>query len=183
MNLTIRPVTLADAPALLAYIQTLAAEDDIDILIEPDEVQFTVAEEEQFLANYLEADNCLYLVAERAGQIVGTLSLDGGRYRSQRHLVCLGISVAQDQRNQGVGNRLLAEATRWADASGFIRRIELIVSVRNDRAIRLYLRHGFQFEGRKQDAVCRLGVWFDAYLMARIQSPKLALSCATTAEV
>ncbi len=168
MSFQVRPAGLADAPALLAYITTLAREPNIDILLEPDEIQFGVPEEEQFLSGYLEADNCLFLVAEAAGQIVGTLSLDGGRFRSVRHVVNLGISVEKNHRNRGVGQALLAEAIAWAERSGFIKRIELIVAVRNDRAIRLYQRLGFEFEGRKRDAVRRLGVSLDAYLMAKL---------------
>lgn len=168
LPVAIRPATLADAPALLDYIAALAREPEIDILLEPEEIQFGVAEEEQFLAGYLEADNSLFLVAELDGRLVGTLSLDGGRFRSVRHCVSLGISVEKHHRNRGVGRALLAEAIAWAGRTGFVKRIELIVAVRNDRAIRLYQRHGFEFEGRKRDAVRRLGLSFDAYLMARL---------------
>jgi ribosomal protein S18 acetylase RimI-like enzyme len=168
MELHIRQAAVADAPALLAYIQALASEPDIDILLEPNEIQFGVAEEEAFLAGYIESDNSTFLVAEADGRVVGTLSLDGGRFRSVRHCVALGISVARDNRNQGIGSALLAGAIAWAEKAGFIKRIELMVAVHNEPAIRLYLRHGFQFEGRKRDAVRRLGVSFDAYLMARL---------------
>lgn len=168
MSLHVRPAVRTDAPALLAYVTTLAREPDIDILLEPDEIQFGIAEEEEFLNGYAEADNSTFLVAETDGTIVGTLSLDGGRFRSVRHAVALGISVARDHRNQGIGDALMANAVGWAADTGFIKRIELIVAVRNARAIRLYLRHGFEFEGRKRAAVCRLGVNHDAYLMAKV---------------
>ncbi len=166
MALVIRPVELTDAAALLAYIQDLAAEPDIDILLEPGEIQFTVEQEAEFLAGYLQADNSLFLVALRDGTIVGSLSLDGGRFRALRHVVTLGISVSREHRNQGIGRALLAAAIAWCRESGIVQRVELQVMVGNVRAIHLYQRFGFEFEGRRRDAVRRLGQSRDTHLMA-----------------
>lgn len=168
MNPVIRIAQPEDAPAALDFIQNLAREDDIDILLEPEEIQLSVADEERFLAGYLETDNSVFLIAELAGRVVGTLSLDGGRYRSLRHVVSLGISVARNYRNRGIGKALLTSAIAWAERTGFIKRIELLVSTRNLRAIGLYLRFGFRFEGVKVDAFRRLGASSDAYLMAKL---------------
>jgi len=166
MSLVMRPAQLSDAAELLGYIQELAAEPDIDILLEPGEVNLTLEQEEEFLASYLNADNSLFLVAEWDGRLVGSLSLDGGRFRALRHVVTLGISVRRDYRNRGVGRALLAAGIAWCRQSGIIRRIELQVVVGNERAIRLYRQFGFQVEGRKRQAVCRLGQPRDTLMMA-----------------
>lgn len=162
----IRSVQLSDAAELLAYIQDLAAEPDIDILLEPGEIDLTLEQEEEFLNNYLSADNSCFLVAEWDGRLVGSLSLDGGRFRALRHVVTLGISVRQDYRNRRVGRALLGAAIAWCRESGIIRRIELQVMVGNERAIRLYRQFGFQEEGRKRQAVRRMGQPRDTLMMA-----------------
>jgi RimJ/RimL family protein N-acetyltransferase len=164
----VRPARLEDAGALVTYIRELAAEPDIDILFEPDEFQFTLDEEREFLQSFLDADNSLFLVAEADGRLVGTLSLEGGRFRALRHVVNLGISVHRDYRNRGVGHVLMAAGLDWAAGSGIVRRVELTVAVGNARAIHLYEKFGFVTEGCRRRHLCRLGVVRDSYLMARL---------------
>lgn len=173
MALVIRPAQLSDAASVLAYIQELAAEEDIDILLEPGEIDFSLEQEEEFLAGYLNAENSLFLVAENQGEILGTLSLDGGRYRALRHVAVLGISVKRSCRNQGIGQALLAKAIDWCRESRIIRRIELQVMVGNERAIHLYRKFGFKVEGRKHHAVCRFGQPRDTFLMALLLEPNV----------
>ena len=164
----IRPAQLSDAAALIAYMQDLTTEPEIDILFEPGEFQYTVEQEEDFLRAYSEAENAVFLVAEARGQLVGCLSAEGGRLRSLRHVVSLGISVQREQRNQGIGSLLLAAALDWAAATGIVKRIELQVLLRNLRAIHLYRKFGFVEEGMKRNGVCRLGQMHDVLLMARL---------------
>jgi RimJ/RimL family protein N-acetyltransferase len=174
MSFAIRPATLDDAAALIAYIQELAREPEIDILFEPNEFNATVDEERDWLRHILEADNSTYLVAERDGVLVGTLSAEGGPYRAVRHVVNLGISVRRDHRNQGIGHALLAAALAWAAGTGIVTRVELSVITRNARAIHLYEKFGFQTEGRRIAHVRRLGNYYDTLLMAkRLPEPTL----------
>lgn len=164
----IRPAQITDAAALIAYMQELTAEPEIDILFEPGEFQFTLEQEEDFLRGYAESENSHFLVAEAHGRLVGCLSAEGGRLRSLRHVVSLGITVRRDQRNCGIGSQLLAAALDWAAATGIVQRIELQVLVRNLRAIHLYRKFGFVDEGIKRYGVCRLGQMHDVLLMAKL---------------
>src|SRR6185436_16263325 len=152
---------ITDAGPLIAYMQDLTTEPEIDILFEPGEFQFTVEQEEDFLRGYAESENSLFLVAEAQGRLVGYLSAEGGRLRSLRHVVSLGISVQRDQRNQRIGSSLLVAALDWAVATGIVRRIELQVLLRNVRAIHLYRKFGFEEEGLKRNGVCRVGQMHD----------------------
>ncbi len=171
MSLQIRPATLDDAPGLIGYMKTLSGEQDVDILLEPGEFMASVAEEEDFLRSYLNDDHSLFLVAHYGqGPFVGTLSLDGGRFRSTRHVVNLGISVHKDYRKRGIGRSLMQTAIDWCDRTGSISRIQLQVSVRNEAALRLYQQFGFVIEGLGQDAMRRLGQRLDVYFMARLLS-------------
>ncbi len=167
MTIHIRPVILDDADSLIVYVQSLARELDCDILLEPNEFQATLEEEQSFISSYLQSDNSLFLVAHLDdGSIVGALNMDGGRLRSIRHVVSLGISVAKNYRNQGIGRRLMQSAIEWAKGTGFINRVELQVTVRNAPALHLYRKFGFLIEGRKKRALHRLGMMHDVYCLA-----------------
>jgi len=62
----------------------------------------------------------LLVVLEAQERIVGCLSAEGGRLRSLRHVVSLGISVARNERNRGLGSQLLTSALDWAAATGIV---------------------------------------------------------------
>lgn len=78
----------------------------------------------------------LYLAAEWQGELVGycgtQMVLDEGDI--------LRVAVDKSHRGQGIGSRLLTEL--WRCTSG-IHQWNLDVRVGNERAIRLYEKHGF----------------------------------------
>ncbi|MCY4753652.1 GNAT family N-acetyltransferase [Pelomonas aquatica] len=86
----------------------------------------------------------------------------------RRHAMSLGITVAKASQGQGVGNALMAALIDYADNWAQILRIELTVYHDNQRAIRLYERHGFAPEGRLKAYGLRNGVYEDVLAMARL---------------
>ena len=71
--------------------------------------------------------------------------------------------------NQGLGRILLEEALAWAEDSQDIRRLELSVQVRNERAVHLYKDLGFEIEGlQKRGAYLKEGIFLDVYLMGKL---------------
>ena len=99
------------------------------------------------------------------GDVVGLVTVDGKRRLALRHCGVLGVSVRADYRGQGVGHALMARAIAWARAAGVITRIELQVLARNETAIHLYERRGFQHEGRHPHAFYRDGQYLDDLTM------------------
>jgi ribosomal protein S18 acetylase RimI-like enzyme len=100
----------------------------------------------RFLAEQLADDGVLILIAEVAGQAVGYCqAMIGSRppilEQTERCLV-LDLVVAEAERKQGVGRRLLDEIEGWARERG-MRRIEVGVACSNDPAIAFYNKHGF----------------------------------------
>jgi L-phenylalanine/L-methionine N-acetyltransferase len=98
---------------------------------------------------------------------------NGGLHRfagRRRHAAGLGMGVADDMSGRGIGSAvikaLLDAADNWLD----IRRIELSVFVDNERAIRLYERHGFEREGLLSAYAIRDGAYVDAVAMARLRN-------------
>lgn len=165
MTLIIREARTEDASQLIAYMVALSEEPEIDLPLGRGEFDLTIDEERQVIEDYHAAENCLFLVAEDAGQIVGCLTCQGGRRRALRHAALLGMSVAQTWRGQGIGRAMLTHAIEWARGTHRVTRIELTVYARNKRAIHLYHSAGFITEGRLRRAVFQDGAYIDIYVM------------------
>lgn len=162
----IREARQEDAEQLLAHVQQLIAEPDINIPLAPDEFKLTLEEESQILADYAAAANSIFLVAEVDGEIVGALNCKGGARQATRHTAVLGISVSQAWRGQGVGRTLMAQAVVWAKQTGIVTRLELFVYARNQAAIALYRKFGFEVEGQRRRVIYQNGEYLDDLLMA-----------------
>ena len=87
------------------------------------------------------------IVALADGRVVGNLGITRDAEPVGRHLAWLGMVVAPEWRERGIGSCLLAEAFRWAGWAG-VEKVLLTVYPHNDRAINLYKKFGFTEEGR-----------------------------------
>jgi len=166
MNIIIREAQPEDAAPLIAFVQRLVEEPAVNLVTTPGEFNFTVEEERRYLADHAASDNSIFLIAEADGRIIGTLNCSGGTRQALRHTTILGMSVAREWRNQGVGSRLMQRAIEWAKSAGVVSRIELSVFVRNETAIHLYQKFGFVTEGRRRRAIYRDGEYLDDLIMA-----------------
>jgi len=109
------------------------------------------------------------LVAEREGQVVGSVVLHTEVSPRRRHVGALAIMVREGVQGQGVGTALMAALVDLADNWLGVRRVELQVYADNARAVRLYEKFGFAIEGTARAFALRDGVYADAYLMARVR--------------
>jgi RimJ/RimL family protein N-acetyltransferase len=164
-NVIIREARLEDAERIIAYIQGLTAEPDIDVVLGPGEFDVSVEDEHKFIRDHA-ADNSILLVGEAGEQIIAVLNCTGGRRKATRHEARLGISVHKEWRNRGLGHRLMARAVEWARGTGIITRVELEVFARNAPAIHLYEKFGFATEGRRRRAFYKNGEYIDSLIMA-----------------
>lgn len=162
----IRQAEPEDAAELIAYFRRVFAEPGINLITEADEFAPTIEAESRIIREFARTTNSLFLVAESGGQIVGQLTLEGGKRRNVRHAAVLGITVARDWRGQGIGRRLMEHAIRWARDGRLLTRIELHVFARNEGAIHLYRALGFELEGRRRGAVIRDGEPLDDLVMS-----------------
>jgi len=112
------------------------------------------------------SENDHYMVAERAGEVVGIAGLTVGTGRT-RHSGSLFIYVARQQQGQGIGTRLMQSLLDLADNWLLLRRVELTVLTENEGARRLYERLGFAVEGCRKMSVIAQGELKDEWLMAR----------------
>jgi putative acetyltransferase len=81
------------------------------------------------------APNAAIIVAERAGELVGFVTIDTGGYLDQ-------LVVDPAHWGSDIANALMNEAKRLSPAG-----ITLLVNTDNERAIRFYARNGFAHAG------------------------------------
>lgn len=91
----------------------------------------------------------LYIYSHE-GEAVGMFKLQPMKHRNS-HIVYLGgVAIDPDRAGRGLGTDMIRSAVDLALTKGF-KRMELTVATTNERAIRLYERAGFHFEGVLRD--------------------------------
>lgn len=158
-GILIRPVRLEDAQALWRIARQEGVIETTMAL-----PSLRLEQRARSLSDLGENDH--YMVAEKAGQVVGVagLTVGTGRLRHSGHLF---VYVAVENQGQGIGTRLLQALLDLADQWLLLRRVELTVLAENEGAKRLYERLGFVVEGRRKMSVISRGELKDEWLMAR----------------
>ena len=138
LGLTLRPITAADAPFVAALYASTRAEEVARFGWPAGQqraflVQQHEAQERYFRTRYGEA---AWLIVEREGGAVGRLYLS----ESGHALHVIDITLLPAVRGRGFGGALLADLL--AAAAGTGRTVSMQVE-RNNRALRLYRRLGF----------------------------------------
>ncbi|MFZ5827723.1 MAG: GNAT family N-acetyltransferase [Bacillota bacterium] len=164
--MVIRTAVESDAEAFLRLSRRLDAETNL-MMLEPDERTTSVAEQADRLRAVGESPNQTILVAEEAGQLVGYIALLGGGYRRNRHSAYIVAGILEAYAGRGLGRELFTEGERWAREVG-LHRLELTVMAHNHRAVVLYSKMGFRFEGTKRDSLKVDGEYVDEYYMAKL---------------
>jgi hypothetical protein len=164
VNARIRRATPADAPAILAGIETICAE-GIYFAIEhylPD------AQWEAALYKPETVPDHLLVVAEVEGEsFTGNGRLfPGPPGRKDRHVADLGLYVLPSYRRRGLGTLLMDWMLAWARQTG-LRKVTLSVLSTNQIAIHLYQKLGFVAEGLRRQQYKIGSQYVDELLMAK----------------
>jgi len=143
----IRPATKSDQDALGRYGAALmrqhyASDPKRFILTDNPEAGYG-----RFLVSQIEDPECLVLVAEEPGQIVGYVyaSLEGTSWRDLRGPCGFvhDVYVAEGARHRGIGRDLVRAAMDWIRSHG-MRQVVLWSKTRNASAQRLFASLGFR---------------------------------------
>ena len=166
LSYVIREATPDDAEKIMAFAKTMADEPNNMIgMSSAAEFTYTLDEERELLRSHAETINETWLIAESAGVIVANANCSAGR-RGRRQTVSVGISIAQEWRNQGIGTAIMCRIVEWARDNPEIHRLELEVFTVNERAIHVYEKVGFQSEGISRQAFFKDGRFLDVLRMA-----------------
>ncbi len=145
----VAPGTPADARAVIDLERLVLAEGGA-FATAPDEFRISEAEMRDLLADLLQGPGGLFLVAREGPRPIGVLLVHRERIRALRHVGRLEMFVHPSTRRRGVGDALLSEAVRRAEADPRLRKLSLAVFADNAPALALYARHGFREEGHRR---------------------------------
>lgn len=160
-DIVIRPVCLQDAASLWEIARQEGVIETTMAL-----PSFRLEQRVKSLSDLGENDH--YMVAEKAGQVIGLAGLTVGTGRL-RHSGYVFVYIAAANQGQGIGTRLMQALLDLADQWLLLRRVELTVLTENEGARRLYERLGFVVEGCRKMSVISQGELKDEWLMARYQ--------------
>jgi RimJ/RimL family protein N-acetyltransferase len=162
----IREAQPDDAGTVVSLLERLYSETSF-LLYEPDEQTPKTEEYARRIRDARTTDSGLMYLAQTGGETVGVLFGNRGAARRNRHSLFLVLGVLQAYWNRGVGSSLLHAAEHWACIRA-LHRLELTVQKCNARAVALYEKAGFQFEGTKRDSLVVDGEYLDEWLMSKL---------------
>ena len=132
----------------------------------PEEVTYTLEQEEAYLKQREESPRDAELLAEVDGKIVGTAGIHGiNAAEKTRHRASFGISIAKAWWGLGIGRALTEACIECAREAGYLQ-LELEVVADNRRAVELYQSVGFTEYGRNPKGFrSRFSGWQENVLM------------------
>ena len=162
---TLRNGTEQDGKALLDLFLLTHAQTDF-LLSYPDEVTFTVEQEEQFLREKAESDAEIEILAELEGRLIGSAGIFRvGTAEKVRRRAGFGISVDKAYWGLGVGRALTEACVACAKSMGYAQ-LELEAVAENKNALALYESVGFVEYGRNPRGFhSRISGWQPLVLM------------------
>lgn len=162
---TLKSPKPSDAENMIAYLKTTAAETEFGLSY-PEEMNFTVKEEEDFISHYADDKGSLMITAFAGDRLVGNASLSCVIDKQKtRHRATFGIAVLKSEWGQGLGKKILSELICFAKEAGY-ELLELEVAASNHTAVSLYRKMGFVVCGeRPRSLKLKNGDYYDELLM------------------
>lgn len=144
----LRSATPLDARAILQLTYDVISENET-LITTLEEVTLTEEQQRDFIVVYNQDPSNVMIVAEWNRNIIGVLTLQRGFYQKYAHHGTVGMIVAKNWRQKGIGKALLTTLIQWADYNPLIEKLCLEVLASNKKAIGLYKSFGFVEEGRQ----------------------------------
>lgn len=145
---TLRSPEAADAESMIAYLKTSAEETEYGLSY-PEEMDFTVKDEEDFINNYAADQGGIMISAFEDDTLVGNASLSCVFDKKKtKHRATFGIAILKRAWGQGLGYKILSELISFAKQAEY-EQLELEVVSTNTSAINLYKKLGFVVYGER----------------------------------
>ncbi|MCR4407043.1 MAG: GNAT family N-acetyltransferase [Anaerolineae bacterium] len=168
LTVILRPAVEADAPSLLAALNSVAAEEKFLLRSRFDRSEWA---DPAFIRQVEQAGNLL-LVAVYGGQVIGWLALSRGAEEYIHHTADLMMGIISGYRGQGLGSAMLDYALGWAREQG-VEKIYISLRSGNEKAFPFYAKHGFIEEGRHNKFIkTGEGCYEDFIVLARLVAPE-----------
>lgn len=165
MEVVVREAIPDDAAEVLKHLEKTATETGF-MTLGAEGTGISVAEEKEQLARLYASKNNVLYVALMGEEVIATASIKSDSSPKLQHIGELGIVIAKDYWGLGLGTAMMEELIYWAKESGVMKRLELTVQARNERARTLYERMGFTLEAIMPRGVKDNGEYLDVCLMS-----------------
>lgn len=155
----------ADAEQMIQYLKATAQETEYGLSY-PEELDFTVQKEADFLRRFLDGPGSIMISVFDGDQLVGNASLTNVLSKQKTlHRAEFGIAILKQAWRQGLGCKLVSELIAFAKQAGY-EQIELEVAAENAPAIHIYQKLGFAVYGeRPRSLKLKNGSYLDEWLM------------------
>ena len=164
-NVTFRRFKAEDA-ALFPQFQEQIAHESTHTL----QIPGRTFDPEKLISNWQRSPSKdLFLGAFHNNNIIGSASLHSTlpHHPWVKHSAKFGMMVLKNFWGQGVGRKLLEILHDFSDQCGYSR-IEAYVRTKNIRAVKMYLKSGYEIEGTRKNAAYINGHFVDEFHIARI---------------
>ncbi|WP_174615474.1 GNAT family N-acetyltransferase [Virgibacillus ihumii] len=162
-----REIKTSDAEKFSNLTPQVEAESEY-MLWEAGERNVQIEQQLKMIEGIEQKDNSTILVAEKDNKdLVGFLMSVGGNAKRNKHSSYIVMGILKEYRGKGIGTKLFEELERWA-LNHNIHRLELTVVTRNEAALSLYKKMGFEIEGTKRHSLCIDGEFVDEYDMSKL---------------
>ncbi len=135
----------------------------------PEEVTYTLEQEEAYLKQKEDSERDAALLAEIDGEIVGTAGINSiNKAEKTKHRASYGISIAKAWWGFGIGRALTEACIECARTAGYLQ-LELEVVADNYRATELYKSVGFIEYGRNPKGFRSRNIGWQENVLMRLE--------------
>lgn len=165
-TIKIREAIPSDAENLLNHLQKIAVETGF-MTMGAEGPGKTIEAKQKEIKTILESEVTVLLVALEEEEIIGIAEVHGNESPKLKHIGDISISIAKDYWGIGLGTRMMEQLIDWANGpSSQLKRVELTVQARNERARSLYEKMGFKLEAIMPRGVKDEDDYLDVCLMS-----------------
>lgn len=165
-NITIRKALVSDAQALIAFCNIVGGESNF-LTYGLNNFPVSLEEEKKFLSTTIDSEKNLSLVAISKNKIIGLLNFRNIPKERLSHVGEFGISILKEFWGNGIAKRMIKEMENWVIQNNTIKKINLQVHENNEKAIELYKKCGYSYEGRLTKNIFLNGNYFDSIIMGK----------------
>lgn len=142
-KILLRSARADESQMLIDYLKTVTGETRY-LMSEPDEINYTIEEEEKFIDERNQSKDALMMLAFVDGEYAGNCSFESkSGSRRTKHRAGIGIALFQKYTGFGLGKFMLKRLLAEIKNLGF-EQAELTVVGNNEKAKRLYKSLGFK---------------------------------------
>ena len=132
IKITLRKATPADIPAFIELEESVSHTNTYSAAVTEEEWIDSLKKEKVF-------------AIEVSGHLVGDLTYE---YKSPQHVYISGIVIVPEFQGKGIGGQVLGGLMeKFRD----IQRVDLKTHPENEKALKLYQRHGFKIESQEEN--------------------------------